>query len=428
MKSYNHTLFLYAKSLFDLKEFKRCTHTLRNQTDTKSIFLAFYASFLAIHSNTIIHDLSKKSNHSIGLYKELLDSLENYIHNNHPDSFILYLYGVVCKLVDRLDDAKQALIQSINKYPWNWSAWLELNSLIETMEMYNEIIVQLPASFVKQAFEIKTLNDLYQGLEAVEPIIEMQNTLAPNNRFCQIQRAILYHNIGDFEQSELLFDHINEIDPFLMESMDVYSNVLYVRKQLDKLCDLAHHISSWNPFRPESCVCIGNYYSSKDDHQKAIDSFSKAIKLDQSYSSAWILLGHEYIETHNPKAAIEVYRRATEINPKDYRAWFGLGQAYDILQLYNYSIYYYQKATAIRPNDARMWGALSSSYESTNNIHQAIKCLHRAINCDIILIIDYAKCAELYLNLKNTKFNITISKLYLKYINEHFQNLHLVTQ
>ena len=54
----------------------------------------------------------------------------------------------------------------------------------------------------------------------------------------------------------------------------------------------------------------GNYYSLKDQHDKAIESFSRAIKLDQNYSAAWTLLGHEYIESRNPKQAIQVYRKA----------------------------------------------------------------------------------------------------------------------
>jgi anaphase-promoting complex subunit 8 len=106
--------------------------------------------------------------------------------------------------------------------------------------------------------------------------------------------------------------------------MDYYSNVLYVRRKHAKLAELAHHMLKINKYSPETCTCIGNYYSMNGDREKAIENFSRALKLDSNYSPAWTLLGHEYVDSCNPKAAIQVYRKAVDINPKDYRAWYFL--------------------------------------------------------------------------------------------------------
>jgi anaphase-promoting complex subunit 8 len=168
----------------------------------------------------------------------------------------------------------------------------------------------------------------------------------------------------------------------------------------------------------------------KGDRKKAIEAFSRAIKLDFNYSPAWTLLGHEYVDSCNPKAAVEVYRKAVDINPKDYRAWYGLGQAYDLLQLPSYSIYYHQRAIAIRPNDSRMWGALGASLEQTGKYLEAIKCLKRVmLSQDPIEPVEFGKCAELYEKLvevtgkkKNATKNQYISCAsfyYQKYLAEH---------
>ena len=92
--------------------------------------------------------------------------------------------------------------------------------------------------------------------------------------------------------------------------MDYYSNILHVRQKYEKLCTLAQRMWRVNKFCPVTCCCVGNYYSLKDEREKAIESFSRAIKLDRNYSAAWTLLGHEYIESRDPKAAIQVYKKA----------------------------------------------------------------------------------------------------------------------
>jgi anaphase-promoting complex subunit 8 len=93
---------------------------------------------------------------------------------------------------------------------------------------------------------------------------------------------------------------------------------------------------------------IGNHYSLRADHEKAIRYFRRATQLDRTYLSAWTLMGHEYVEMKNSHAAIEAYRRAVDVNRKDYRAWYGLGQAYELLNMHQYALHYYQHATALR--------------------------------------------------------------------------------
>lgn len=42
------------------------------------------------------------------------------------DAFGMYLYGVILRERDKNADACVMLCASVNAYPWNWSAWLEL--------------------------------------------------------------------------------------------------------------------------------------------------------------------------------------------------------------------------------------------------------------------------------------------------------------
>lgn len=92
--------------------------------------------------------------------------------------------------------------------------------------------------------------------------------------------------------------------------MDTYSNILYVMGKRAKLSQIAHMYAEIDRNRPETCCLIGNFYSLRGDHSKAIAMFRRALKLDRKYLAAWTLMGHEYVEVSNTHAAIEAYRRA----------------------------------------------------------------------------------------------------------------------
>ncbi len=143
-------------------------------------------------------------------------------------------------------------------------------------------------------------------------------------------------------------------------------------------------------YRAETCCVIGNYFSLRSFHEKAVTYFQRALKLNPNYLSAWTLMGHEFIELKNTNAAIQCYRRAIEVfiivqkrtayrylgrthiflqvNKRDYRAWYGLGQTYEMLKMPFYCLYYYKKAQELRPNDSRMLVALGESYEKLDQM------------------------------------------------------------
>ena len=146
-----------------------------------------------------------------------------------------------------------------------------------------------------------------------------------------------------------------------------------------KLAFIAQLVTATDKFRPETCCVIGNYYSLKSEHEKAVMYFRRALTLDRNFLSAWTLMGHEYVEMKNTHAAIESYRRAVDVNRKDYRAWYGLGQTYEVLEMHLYALFYYQRAAALRPYDPKMWQAVGSCYDKIGRPLQSIKAYKRAL-------------------------------------------------
>jgi anaphase-promoting complex subunit 8 len=255
-------------------------------------------------SSLCITPLSSKTKDQM---HEILQGLED-IHDKDP--FLLYLYGVVCIELKMLPEGKKALIESIRAYPYNWSCWLALSEYCDKPITVLDLASQLSSSFISNCWKIQVLNDLHSSADMIHPILDQTAKICFHSKHLAIQRAILFHNSRDFEEAEILFEELHRNDPYLIEGMDLFSNVLYVRRNYSKLCDLAHAMSMIDRFRAETCVCIGNYYSLKGDRKKAIESFSRAVQLDHNYSPAWTLLGHEHVDSCNPKGAVEVYRKA----------------------------------------------------------------------------------------------------------------------
>lgn len=132
-------------------------------------------------------------------------------------------------------------------------------------------------------------------------------------------------------------------------------------------------------YAPEVCCVVGNYYSLKNNHEKAVLYFQRALRLDSNYLSAWTLMGHEYMELRNTGAAVQCYRNAIQICETDYRAWYGLGQTYEMLHLYQYALYYFKKATSLRPSDARMWSAVGNCMLKLGLKAEAVGTYERAV-------------------------------------------------
>jgi anaphase-promoting complex subunit 8 len=136
--------------------------------------------------------------------------------------------------------------------------------------------------------------------------------------------------IPDFEEAEKAFDGLREMDPFRLDEIEIYSNMLYVMNKKAKLAQIAHEYAQIDKNRAEVCCLIGrrfpfrtvvltelnsyhilgNYFSSRDEHMKAIQYFKRSLQLNRDYLPAWTLMGHEFVELKNSHAAIEAYRRA----------------------------------------------------------------------------------------------------------------------
>lgn len=410
--------YVLAKSYFDCKEYRRAAHALRDQTGKKAIFLRGYSLFLAGQKRKEEEniELDGPLGKSDAVNQELV-SLEKELSvlekKGTIDSFGLYLYGLVLKEKGNENGARTVLVDSVNSYPWNWNAWSALQSVCTTVDTLNSININ--NRWMKDFFLASVYHELRMHNESLAKYEYLEGLFGYSN-YIQAQIAKVQYSLREFDQVEDIFEELLSNDPYRVEDMDVYSNVLYARECFSALSYLAHRVFMTDKYRPESCCIIGNYYSLKGQHEKSVMYFRRALKLNSKYLSAWTLMGHEYVEMKNTAAAVDAYRRAVDINPCDYRAWYGLGQAYEMMGMPLYALHYFKKSVFLQPNDSRLWIAMGQCYESDqlHMIEEAIKCYRRATNCTDSEAIALPQLAKLHTELGRSEEAAYYYKKYLE--------------
>ena len=61
----------------------------------------------------------------------------------------------------------------------------------------------------------------------------------------------------EFDEAEEMFDAIVQTDPYRLDDLDVYSNILYVMEKSSKLAYLAQLATLTDKFRVETCCIVG---------------------------------------------------------------------------------------------------------------------------------------------------------------------------
>ncbi|KAL3823095.1 hypothetical protein ACHAXA_011147 [Cyclostephanos tholiformis] len=371
------------------------------------------------------------------------------------DAFGLYVYGAVLRGMRGTraapspaqdagagygrrggDAAHRILVRSILMYPFNWSAWLDLGELCVNDPYIDEDVEDMlrPISdhwmyhfFCVHVFIENKANE--NAIVVIEKLANGNcNEIGPSSTssgffvqsaYLQSQLAMAYYDARDYDSAHEHFLALSEREPYRLDQMDAFSNVLYVKDQKVALSHLAHRSMTVDKYRPETCIVVGNYYSSRARHEKAVQYFQRALKLDRTYLSAWTLLGHEYIEMKNTAAAIEAYRRAVDISDREYRAWYGLGQTYEIMNMLLHALFYFRKAASLHPHDARMWCAIGGCLLGLDRRADAERSYERAVSLGDGEGIATRKLAELY---REDGDEERAAKCYLRHLELRYQS------
>ena len=196
----------------------------------------------------------------------------------------------------------QLFIESLRVYPWNWSCWLELADLCVAEKLPLPQWAEFNLQSSDRAAPVRNgiggmnfsptgtsteahaetgskimyacfLVHVYLERHCGEQALQVAHTLLPLMPYSlplYTQVGLAQYCLRRYDEAEGSFELLREQDPYRLQSLDTYSNILYVKEKQAELSHLAHSVVKVEKFCPESCCVVGNYYSLKGQHERAV--------------------------------------------------------------------------------------------------------------------------------------------------------------
>ncbi len=144
----------------------------------------------------------------------------------------------------------------------------------------------------------------------------------------------------------------------------------------------------------------GLSFLSKDDCEKALVSFEKAVESDTNYAEAWAQSGFCNEKLGKHAEALEASRRAVNLRPSA-ESYFNIGLANFYLKQYKEAVEGYRQAIKLDPyNSADAYYALALVYRDWGKPDEEIQSYKQAIRLRPDYILAYERLGTRYLRSK----------------------------
>lgn len=161
--------------------------------------------------------------------------------------------------------------------------------------------------------------------------------------------------IDDNENSNEFKKYYYEMERYLLESCkSLKSKVATFEKRNDKSI-------SKNP-RALEFYSKGILETKKEDFNKAIIFFKKAVKIDPTFAYAWDNLGISYRKLNNYDKAIESYEKSLEIDPYGMMPLQNIAVVYQYKKKYQKAIDTYEKLAYLDENNPEIYYGIGQIY------------------------------------------------------------------
>jgi len=169
--------------------------------------------------------------------------------------------------------------------------------------------------------------------------------------------ATLYKDEGNLNGALLVIEEGMKNNPTSHEVFSAYLNFLTEAGQSDKVISVFNDIDiPQKDTDPELWNFLGIAYTRKGDYSKALEALDKAASIDSDFATTFDNMGNVhlsiYLNTKNKQElqkAIENYKKAVELNPENAVAYNGLGAAYRQAGDMDKAIESWERSLAIDP-------------------------------------------------------------------------------
>ena len=167
---------------------------------------------------------------------------------------------------------------------------------------------------------------------------------------------------------------------------------------------------------------MGNVLKQSNDLEEAINSYKKAISFKPNYTDACFNLANALHDNGELEAAVGYFQKTIKDRPRHTSAYFNMSVALHEMGDLDAAIVGYEKALQLEPEYPEAWNNLGNSFRDRGDLAKAKESFKSAIRIN-------PEYSTPYWNLSGTETQISASKSWLKKcleVDENYQHAYLM--
>ena len=140
-----------------------------------------------------------------------------------------------------------------------------------------------------------------------------------------------------------------------------------------------HRIQLFVIPRSDTCIRKGTFLFSLQRYDEALQSFEKALKIDQKYAYAWVNKGASFYKLGRYDEALQSFEKALEIDQKYAYAWVNKGKSQIHIGRYQDARESFNKSIELDQNNIVGLNNIGLSYYLLEEYDKAIECFTKSL-------------------------------------------------
>jgi tetratricopeptide (TPR) repeat protein len=250
-----------------------------------------------------------------------------------PEGLALYLAGVASYQLENMDNARMVLEVAVNLEPEPAESWLQLLTAVyvrqEDYEMAAPVLEEMVGRFGKKQYWVQLsliygARDEFRNSLAVQQLAYQQGLLTEDSELRRLARSYLYHNLpypaARLLEQGIAAEGVGKIEADAM-AYELLANSWLAAREYDKSYEplkLAADLSDDG----DLYIRLGQVHMQREEWGDAARRFEQAIaKGDLTKpGGAQLLLGISYYNTEDTKKALRSFRKAKKHDESEKQA------------------------------------------------------------------------------------------------------------
>ena len=191
---------------------------------------------------------------------------------------------------------------------------------------------------------------LLQGdYEQALPLLKKIRKLEPENVELFFTEGYLYHNLGQMDKANEVYDRILTDNPGYEDALFFKGVAHYQAQEYEQALTVFTQAATINPDSPHNHYYLGVTYRGLGEREKAVAAFRRALACQPDHYPSLDELAFTYFDLRRYLEAFEVYQQILRLDPENAKAYYYLGLIFYETGRPEEAIWCYEKTLAVSP-------------------------------------------------------------------------------